>query len=550
MAIYDDFPYTNFHDLNLDWVVKTVKQVKDKTDEIDNSVAEAKGYAEASEENATTVQGLHDDFINKSEDMIDQINANTENIRVNTSRIDGIVALQDGSTTGDAELQDIRVWWNGDTSPTAGDAVRGQVDYLNNNLDILLENATIDIPLNITNGGCYPVTTKEFWANSGFRCAIITATEHDVIHVSSQSDTNVPIAMFYSGVPSSATYIGYYGLLTQHLYTDELLTIPAGTTHIVLNCYQFSPPFYATKEGKKPNQTVLNKKISASYDGTTITLRSRYNGSSDIEYTFCKRGGNNLLDLNTIKTINDNGSESTLLTNPTDTFSPYKLRAAANADGDLPSGWTTHFTGGNHQYNNTGSGSTATARCVIDAVLFDKEIITNSSEYCDTAEIYWTNYIQGQNTKKSDGSGREILKECYHLTFDGTDFTINHYFEPLEDVTIKDYYGMGFYWYNGSGYHYQYVGGTNRKELNAPLTSDSGNKYCRKFLIYDTNIVLTAEMLSEDLGDWILDNDTYSAFSTPYNKIYFNLVNGAAFQAVSSGDRYFYKAKISFKANI
>lgn len=30
MALYDNFPYTNFHELNLDWIVKTVKQIADE----------------------------------------------------------------------------------------------------------------------------------------------------------------------------------------------------------------------------------------------------------------------------------------------------------------------------------------------------------------------------------------------------------------------------------------------------------------------------------------------------------------------------------------
>lgn len=38
MAIYDNFPYTNFHELNLDWLLKTVKDVKQKVDGIDPDI--------------------------------------------------------------------------------------------------------------------------------------------------------------------------------------------------------------------------------------------------------------------------------------------------------------------------------------------------------------------------------------------------------------------------------------------------------------------------------------------------------------------------------
>ena len=67
-----------------------------------------------------------------------------------SSRIDSIASLTPGSTTGDAELADIRVWYDGKTSATAGDAVRGQIDAV---LDLMDDASLFD-----TNNQLYKTT--------------------------------------------------------------------------------------------------------------------------------------------------------------------------------------------------------------------------------------------------------------------------------------------------------------------------------------------------------------------------------------------------------
>lgn len=67
-----------------------------------------------------------------------------EQIALNKARIDNIARLPEGSTTADAELIDIRVGENGITYPTAGDAVRGQISGLKEDLNSKLYGIGIE----------------------------------------------------------------------------------------------------------------------------------------------------------------------------------------------------------------------------------------------------------------------------------------------------------------------------------------------------------------------------------------------------------------------
>ena len=110
--------------------------------------------------------------------------ATSTELEIERKRIDNLSSLKEGSTTGDAELTDIRVDYKGHTHSTAGNAVRAQVSELSGDL-IDLDNTTVrsvsieyynvklevgainddtGIPFNYQNG----VRTKKFITSNQF----------------------------------------------------------------------------------------------------------------------------------------------------------------------------------------------------------------------------------------------------------------------------------------------------------------------------------------------------------------------------------------------
>lgn len=136
------FPWSNFHELNLDWILEKIglidkaeeqtKEYKEKTKEYKEAAEAAKNAAVEAAGSASAAKNYTEGVANRLEGKVEQVDNNTEDIITLSARMDEFTRLENGSTTGDAELADIRVGFNGVTYDTAGDAVRGQFDDVNN----------------------------------------------------------------------------------------------------------------------------------------------------------------------------------------------------------------------------------------------------------------------------------------------------------------------------------------------------------------------------------------------------------------------------------
>lgn len=166
MGAFQNYPYSDVHQLNLDWIIKEVKEVKDRTDEIDQAVADSQGYAETAQESAENASQSAEDasesldtvreeiaeWENGVTSLKNQVVSNSNEIAVQTARIDEIIS---GSTADpDAELLDIRVGYDSTVYSSAGDAVRDQVSDLHTIDDYLsIPTRNLFNPLSMTGSG-------------------------------------------------------------------------------------------------------------------------------------------------------------------------------------------------------------------------------------------------------------------------------------------------------------------------------------------------------------------------------------------------------------
>lgn len=222
MSFENKYPYTDFHELNLDWIISEIKRIAqewiDYRTTLDSDWEQYKH--DLNEEWAEVEQAwtdLHDyvqnyfanlDVQQEINNKLDQMAADGtldaillpyfnaykaeinaivqtqneeisgQNGRITTleSRMDAFASLTEGSTTGDAELMDIRVAADGTTYPSAGDAVRAQVININNTISGVADHFSRQIlPIN---GGIFP-----FHLKSGDVITISTFTGAEFLNV-------------------------------------------------------------------------------------------------------------------------------------------------------------------------------------------------------------------------------------------------------------------------------------------------------------------------------------------------------------------------------
>jgi len=142
MGLFEHWPYTNFHDLNLDWIISRFKNVETAEANAQEYAANAATSAEnasASAESAAASETSAGESAEAVSGVADEL---TRMVQETSARLDTLI-ISGTPTEGNAELIDIRTGVYGKSYTTAGNAVRGQIkenienssyDVLNNGL--------------------------------------------------------------------------------------------------------------------------------------------------------------------------------------------------------------------------------------------------------------------------------------------------------------------------------------------------------------------------------------------------------------------------------
>jgi hypothetical protein len=273
--------------------------------------------------------------------------------------------------------------------------------------------------------------------------------------------------------------------------------------------------------------------------GTNCKIQFQYTTSSTMWTEMDKCGPNSLFALYKWHTtpslyVDGNFTNSTnVLTAGTDFIGPMIVAAQTNITGDNTA--SNYFTGGWHSYNNTSSGGTATARQISTDFYVNGAHVSSFDGFADELRIVSVANLQGYNTTKSDGSGREIIQQTVTWIFKQGYCEVLVKLNPLEAVTIQTYYGIqtsdAGLWGSGTVF---YPNGSSTTRSATNTNNDCGVKSSYpnvdRFSVVGSGGDMIIAWVDNNFG---LGTRSYVASTNPlaftqsYGKSYFNLVNGS-----------------------
>ena len=439
------------------------------------------------------------------------------------------------------------------------------VDKLDNNFMVFVEQEIAIVSNMLTN-----INTLEKDTLSSFQTAEISVVAGEKYKISATNVSGIYPACFFCDADNNTTVaFAYTGV-------DVEVIVPTNATKMFINARVTVQPIIVKKYVKAETsdsfwedyyslhnmaKTIDPVKLTPPHIGVKYTgdginvFLSNYSENTDLLVRLWKKTGNGLMDFGTFdKVANDSGLvlvEPTeyvrILGGETDFLSPSIVFAVNNIDGDFPNLTDGKLTGGWHTYGGgTDTSKTATARCIKVSVCCEgKPLSVGESARGSEVVVEITNRLQGSNTEKADGTGREIVEQHFKIVFsDGFRIRIDGEITALEDIKYRTYYGISADLIDNAPFHFVGCRATRQERLPSASVYRCNDKYC-------TGIVQKSEQDTFELGfDPTIDLGTQFANKwihsciTGSGKAYMVLISGGTENndfELSSGDKIYWK---------
>lgn len=189
------------------------------------------------------------------------VNEQNEKITVLKARMDTFASLPEGATSGDAELRDIRVGYDGTVYPSAGDAVRRQVSNLNGDLNNYAKSDFRYVPTTENNKFCRWDTGIIQPLDGKSVCSRIPVTELENVEIYSNND--IFSVCFFNG----ETFVSGSNTFTKSF------SIPANCNNVIISFNGLDTNIVLIRR-EKINDYIINNQVLPTYEFSVKTMKN------------------------------------------------------------------------------------------------------------------------------------------------------------------------------------------------------------------------------------------------------------------------------------
>lgn len=188
------------------------------------------------------------------------VNEQNEKINVLKARMDTFTSLPEGATSGDAELTDIRVGYDGTMYPSAGDAVRHQVSNLNGGLNNYAKSDFRFVPNTENNKFCRWDTGIIQPLDGKSVSSRIPVEEFEKVELYSNND--IYAICFFNG----ETFISGSNTLPKHF------SIPANCNNVIISFNGLDTNIVLI-HSEKINDYIISNQVLPTYEFSVKTVK-------------------------------------------------------------------------------------------------------------------------------------------------------------------------------------------------------------------------------------------------------------------------------------